>query len=201
MTTDLDMSAVIIPKSDQINADDLIAGPMTVEIVGVKIDTSQEQPVAIQLRGTSKVYRPCKSMSRVLVQAWGPDAKAYVGRGMTLYRDPKVKWGGLEVGGIRISHMSHLDAPLTLVLTASKANRAPFRVQVLAGQPSQAPLPDPAALQAARHAAALGRDAFGAWWKAADATARAAATTIMDELKATAAAADASQADHDDPPM
>lgn len=31
-----DMSAVIQPKSDQINADDMIGGPMTVTITGVK---------------------------------------------------------------------------------------------------------------------------------------------------------------------
>lgn len=97
-----DMSPVIIPKSDQISADDLISGPMTVTIREVKISPGAEQPVNILVDQTDRAYRPCKSMSRVLVQAWGPDASKYVGRSLTLYRDPTVKWGGLEVGGIRI---------------------------------------------------------------------------------------------------
>jgi hypothetical protein len=89
-----DMSQVIIPKSDQWNADDFIAGPQTFTITEVRISPGSEQPVSIVLEGTDKFYRPCKSMSRVLVQAWGPDAKAYIGRSLTLYRDPTVKWAG-----------------------------------------------------------------------------------------------------------
>jgi hypothetical protein len=80
-------------------------------------------------------------MSRVLVANWGPDAKAYVGRSLTLYRDPKVKWGGLEVGGIRISHMSNIDAPMTMALTTTRSNRQPFTVRPLVGE-RQAPKPD-----------------------------------------------------------
>lgn len=124
-----DMTSVITPKSDQINSDDLIAGPMTVTIQGVAIKGGEEQPVSIDIGIPGKVYRPCKSMSRILVAAWGPDAKAYTGRSLTLYRDPTVKWGGLDVGGIRISHMSHLDKDMTVALTATRANRKPFTVR------------------------------------------------------------------------
>jgi hypothetical protein len=70
-------------------------------------------------------------MSRVLVAMWGPDAKAYVGRSMTLYRDPNVKWGGLAVGGIRISHMSDIAEAKTMALTETRANRKPFTVKPL----------------------------------------------------------------------
>ncbi len=126
-----DMSSVIVPKSDQINADDFIAGSQTFTIREVRITGGNEQPVSIFMEGMDKAYRPCKSMSRCLVHAWGPDAKAYVGRSLTLYRDPSVKWGGLEVGGIRISHMSHLEKEITLVLTASKTSRKPFVVKPL----------------------------------------------------------------------
>lgn len=131
-----DMSQVIIPKSDQWNADDFISGPLTFTIREVRITPGSEQPVNIVLEGTDKFYRPCKSMSRVLVGAWGADAKAYVGRSLTLYRDPEVKWGGLAVGGIRISHMSHLDGAKTMVLTATKGNRKPFKVLPLAAPPA-----------------------------------------------------------------
>jgi len=130
-----DMTAVIIPKSDQINADDLISGPMTVTITGVAISPGTEQPVSIDIGIPGKVYRPCKSMSRVLVAAWGPDAKAYTGRTMTLYRDPTVKWGGLDVGGIRISHLSNIDRDMTMALTATRAQRKPYTVKALKAPP------------------------------------------------------------------
>lgn len=126
-----DMTAVIVPKSDQINADDLIAGPMTITITDVQIRGGQEQPVSIFFAGSEKAFRPCKSMSRVLVQGWGADAKAYIGRSLTLYRDPTVKWAGLEVGGIRISHMSHIEGEKLMMLTATKGSRKPHKVKPL----------------------------------------------------------------------
>jgi hypothetical protein len=126
-----DMSKVIVPKSDQINADDLLAGPQTIRITSVKVSPGTEQPVSIYFEGSDKAYRCCKSMARVLVTAWGADSAKYVGRSMTLYCDPKVKWGGMEVGGIRISHMSDIAKPITLALTMTRANKKPFTVQPL----------------------------------------------------------------------
>ncbi|MGE8143087.1 hypothetical protein ACQKOE_14015 [Novosphingobium sp. NPDC080210] len=129
-----DMTAVIQPRSDQVNADDFIGGPKSYTIEAVHINPGSEQPVQIQLIGEPRVWRPCKSMSRVLVAAWGPDAKVYAGRSVTLYRDPKVKWGGMEVGGIRISHMSHIERDLMIQLTATKGKRAPHVVKPLAAE-------------------------------------------------------------------
>lgn len=129
-----DMSSVIIPRSDQINAEDFIAGPRTFEIGSVDIRGGTEQPVSIQLVGEDRVWRPCKSMSRVLVAAWGPDANAYRGRSVTLYRDAKVKWAGMEVGGIRISHLSHIERDMVMALTATKGKRAPHTVKPLKQQ-------------------------------------------------------------------
>lgn len=132
-----DMSPVIVPKSDQINSDDLISGPMTITIRDVKIKGGQEQPVSIFIDGTEKAFRPCKSMARVMVAVWGADSKEYIGRSLTIYRDATVKWAGVEVGGIRISHMSHMDGPMTMALTATKGSRKPYTVHplVVAGKP------------------------------------------------------------------
>jgi len=141
-----DMKQTIIPKSDQLNADDLISGPMTIKITSVEIRGGQEQPVAISFEGDNgKPYKACKSMCRVMVTAWGPDSKKYVGRSMTLYRDPAVKWGGMEVGGIRISHMSDIGESMTMALTVTRANRRPFTVKPIAsGAPKSSPSPAPA---------------------------------------------------------
>lgn len=134
-----DMSPVIIPKSDQISADDLLAGPVTIRITGVEIRPGTEQPVSISFENDEgRPWKPCKSMSRVLVSAWGPDAKAYAGRSVTLYRDPKVKWGGMEVGGIRVSHMSDIERDLVMALTATKGKKAAYTVKALAA-PRSAP--------------------------------------------------------------
>ena len=133
-----DMASAIIPKSDQLNADDLLAGPITIKITGVTVKGGQEQPVSIHYEGDDgKPYKSCKSMNRVLVTAWGPDSSKYVGRSLTLYCDPKVKWGGMEVGGIRISHMSDIDSALTLALTVTRANKKPYTVKPLVAKQSR----------------------------------------------------------------
>lgn len=149
----MNMLSTIVPKSDQINADDLIGGPVTITIRDIKFSGGPEQPVSIYFDGSDKAYRPCKSMCRVLVAAWGPDAKAYIGRSMTLYRDPSVKWGGMEVGGIRISHMTDIDHTMTMALTATKGSRKPFVVKPLA---KQAPPADKALEWAESQIASIG---------------------------------------------
>ena len=123
MTQINDMKLVIVPKSDQINADDLLAGPMTITIQSVVIKPTQEQPVSIKFDDNDRVYRPCKSMRRVMVQLWGLDADDYIGKSLTLYVDPEVKYGGIATGGIRISHMSDIKEKATFAITTSKTQR------------------------------------------------------------------------------
>ena len=127
----IDMSDTIIAKSDQLNSDDLISGAITIKIRDIA-KAAGDQPVSIFFDGDNgKPFKPCKSMRKVMVNVWGKYAENYVGRSMTLYRDPKVKWGGAEVGGIRISHMSDINAPVTMALTETKASRKPFTVKPL----------------------------------------------------------------------
>lgn len=127
-----DLSKTIAAKSDQLNADDILGNPITIKISRVS-GSDGEQPISVHYEGDNgKPWKPCKSMRRVLVNVWGKDGNSFVGRSLTLYRDDKVKFGGLEVGGIRISHASHIDAPITMALTASKANKKPFTVKPLA---------------------------------------------------------------------
>ncbi|WP_421782681.1 hypothetical protein [Kiloniella litopenaei] len=128
----MDMSKTIEPKSDQLNYDDFIAGPRNITVTGVKQGSSPEQPVSIHFEGDDgKPWKPCKSMRRVLVQAWGANAIEYVGKSLTLFGDSNVTFGGAKVGGIRISHMSHIEQDLKVALTVSKARRAVYPVKVL----------------------------------------------------------------------
>lgn len=196
------MSTTIAPKSDQLNSDDLISGPRTITVTRVSGNDSPDQPVNIFFQGDGgKPFRPCKSMRRVLVHCWGADATKYVGRSMTLYRDPSVTFGGMQVGGTRISHMSHIDGPQQMALTAAKAKRTPYKVQVLKGMEAAAPsepVEYPAdQLQAARDAANNGTEAFRAWF-AANPDLRPAAKSIMPELQEACKQADAAKAPTDD---
>lgn len=135
----LDMSQTIAPKSDQLNADDLIGGDRTIIITKVTGCEDPQQPVSVYYEGSNKPYKPCKSMRRVMVQAWGKLAAQYAGRSMTLFRDPEVMFGGMKVGGIRISHMSHITSPVSMPLTASKTKRAMYTVKVLQVLAAQKP--------------------------------------------------------------
>jgi hypothetical protein len=128
----MDMMQFTVPKSDQLNADDLIGGPRTVTITRVAGTGNPDQPVAVGYEGDDgRPYKPCKSMRRVMVHCWGADASQYVGRSMTLVRDPEVMFGGMKVGGIRISHMSHIERDQVLALTATKGKRTGYSVRVL----------------------------------------------------------------------
>lgn len=127
----MDMTESIIPRSDQINADDLISGPVTATIQEV-VKGSAEQPVDVRLvEFPGRAYRPSKSMRRVMVMAWGPEASAYAGRRLTIYRNPEITFGKDKVGGIEISHLSHIEKPLTVALTATRGKRKNFTVKPL----------------------------------------------------------------------
>ncbi|QXE86001.1 hypothetical protein KP003_16800 [Geomonas nitrogeniifigens] len=131
----IDISKTTTPKSDQLNFDDFVGGqPMTIKITKVTA-VNGDQPIAVHYENDNgKPWKPCKSMRRVLVNVWGRDGNEYVGRSLILYGDPTVAFGGAAVGGIRISHMSHIDAPFTMALTATRASRKPFTVKPLVVQ-------------------------------------------------------------------
>ncbi len=125
------LASTIVPKSDQANADDLIAAPVTVEILAVK-QGDKESPVWIVTSGfEGRPWKPCKSMRRVLISAWGEYGSQWVGKFVTLFCDPEVMYGGVKVGGIRISHMSDIEGDLILSLTETRGKRKPFTVRKL----------------------------------------------------------------------
>lgn len=134
----MDLSDTITPKSDQIDATDLqMSGPMTFTIEKVS-KGNDEQPVSIKLTEFPRVWRPGKSMRRVLVACWGADASQYIGRRVRLYCDPNVRFGGQEVGGTRVSHLSHIDKPQKVVLLVSRGKSEIFVVQPLVETPPPA---------------------------------------------------------------
>jgi len=187
----MNLSSTIIPKSDQLNADDLISGPRTIKITSVD-SGSAEQPVSIRYAGDNgRPYKPSKSMRRVLVTLWGSDGNAYVGRSLTLYRDPNIKFGGDPVGGIRISHASDLAEPLSIALTESRGKRKPFRVEPLVAEPA---IDLQTLTDVGNSKAREGTEALRAWFTSLSKDAKAALKPTLDgQWKAIADGADASR--------
>jgi hypothetical protein len=89
---------------------------------------SAEAPFDFMLVETDRAYRPSKTMRRVIVAAWGKESDAYVGRRLTLYREPSIKFGGAAVGGIRISHMSHISKRIEEKFQTTRGKRETFTV-------------------------------------------------------------------------
>ncbi|WP_346922760.1 hypothetical protein [Glutamicibacter creatinolyticus] len=127
----MDMTESIAPKSDQLNADDLLTGPRTFTIDSVT-KGSREQPFNFHLvEVPGRPYRPSKTMRRLMVSGWGKDPREYIGRQLTLYRNPEITFGKEKVGGIEISHMTHLDKTLRVSLTAARGRRRMFTIEPL----------------------------------------------------------------------
>lgn len=141
----VDMLAAIKPKSHQLNADSLWGGPKTIRIRDVTEGISADQPVALYYDGDEGLpYLPSKGMRRVIVAVWGIQTKDYIGRSMTIFRDPKVLFGGVETGGIRISHMSHITSDQKIAVAMNKTSRKPVIIKPLIlpkEQPEQSPAP------------------------------------------------------------
>jgi hypothetical protein len=145
----IDMSQFTQAKSDQLNAEDFLGGPRSFTIAGVAASGSPDQPVNVRLEGEERYFRPCKTMRRIMVAVWGRDASQYVGQALTLYRDPKVTFGGMETGGIRISHMTGISEERLIVVMEKKGKKGGITIKPLqARAPStrspQATTPAPA---------------------------------------------------------
>lgn len=119
----------VAPKSDRRNADDFLAGSETVKIIAVKRGDA-ESPVAVHLEN-SKPWYPCKSMRRILIAAYGDNGGDWIGKSMTLYCDPAVRFGGVAVGGIRIAALSHIESDIAISLTTTRGKRSPYTVKKL----------------------------------------------------------------------
>lgn len=129
------------PRSDQWNADDFIGGARTFTIAGVKAGTAEQKYDIELIEGQGRFWRPPLTMLRLLISGWGDDATEWTGRRVTLYRDPNVKFGPDAVGGIRISHMSHLPGgkPLVTLLTSSRGKKSRHTVEPLPDAPPPTP--------------------------------------------------------------
>ncbi len=188
----MDLTESIAPRSDQVNADDLSTGPITYTIREVRAGAA-ESPFDFMLVETDRAYRPSKTMRRLIVAAWGSEAKEYAGRRLTLYREPSIKFGGAVVGGIRISHMSNISKRIEEKFQTTRGKRETFIVDPLPDAP-----PVPSEPTAEEVAACSDVDALKIMWKRsgperrAQVEARVAELVDKPDVKAEVTAEDAS---------
>jgi hypothetical protein len=176
----MDITDALAPTSDQLDAVELV-NPRTFTIdAGSGLGTRDGKTVAeIRLVDFPRVWRPSKGMLDVLARCWGTDAKAWVGRSVTLYNDPEVTFGKDKVGGVRISHLSHIDGPTTVPIRGrgQGARKIQWPVKPLEAAPP--------ALAEADVTACTDLDQLKAWW-ATNPHLHAAIQTRADELKGQA---------------
>lgn len=126
-----DLRGTIVPKSDQLNAEQLLGGDMTITVTDVRLG-NDEQPVIIHYEhDNGRPFKPSKTVRKILIFAWGEDGRNWIGKSMTLFNDQSVRFGGQTVGGIRVSHLSDIDREIAISLTATKGKKAQHTIQVL----------------------------------------------------------------------
>jgi len=176
------------PRSDQWNADDFVSGPRTFTIAKVHPGRAEQKYDIELVEGEGRSWRPPLTMLRLLIAAWGDDGTAWAGRRVTLYRDESVRFGSDAVGGIRVSHMSHLpgDKPFTTKVQTKRGRREAITVDPLPDAPTQ-----PSALAPDAIACCTDTDQLRTWWEQhpgqrAEIEARVAEIKAADDIAATA---------------
>jgi hypothetical protein len=130
MIEDTDLQA----RSDQMNAVDFVQ-PITFTVEHVVYKPKTDQPVHVHMAGyPGRPYKPCKGMLRGLSnsQCWGKDEQQWVGKKITLFCDPSVKWAGAATGGIRISAVSGIKEPFQFTVALNKSQRYIHTFNVIA---------------------------------------------------------------------
>jgi hypothetical protein len=134
MKDDVDIDATLAPKSDQLDAIEL-AEPRTITVTRVTAGT-EDQPLNVWFEGDNgRPWRPSKTVRRILRECWGKRGSDWVGKSATLYNDRTVKFGGIEVGGVRVSHASHIQGPIILMLPVTRGKFKKYTVQPLKAPP------------------------------------------------------------------
>ena len=128
-----DVTDTLEGKGDQLNADDLIAGPVIVRVLDVRKVGDKKQPIIIEIRTSEhrlRPWKPCLTMRRLLVAMWGSKKSAWKGKYVQLYNERDVSYGGKVTGGVRMMTAT-LDAPFEALLTVGRNKKQLYKVGVL----------------------------------------------------------------------
>lgn len=127
------LSDTILAKSDRLNAEDLISSTITITVSQVTryVNNGDNAFYLNYHNDNGRPFYPCKTMRKVIMAGWGEDGSVYIGRSMVLFCDPTAKWSGKEVGGVRISHLSHIEKRLILNLSETRGKKKQHTINIL----------------------------------------------------------------------
>lgn len=123
-------------KSDRLNYEDFIMGPQdfTIARLGKKIDQGNPRLLMFFEGREETPYWASKGMLKCLsnVDGWGEsEFSEWVGRKVRLFGEPTVVYAGKEMGGIQISHISHIEKEFTTKITLRRGLRVDFTIYPL----------------------------------------------------------------------
>ena len=125
------MRVDIKKNTDQLNYEDFLGGVTRVVTIAKVEKGRKEAQYDISIEEDDRYWRPPATILKLLKLAYGEEGADWVGKKAMLYGDPDVKMKGVKVGGIRVSHLSHIDGPLTASLTVTRGQTAIFTVEPL----------------------------------------------------------------------
>ena len=131
MSVDVDIRAATKPKSDQLNYETFLTGPQTFTVSKVT-PGDRDHPVFIHMNECQATpYKPSKGMLKCIAQpdGWGDKSSQWVGRSITLYGDPTVIYGGVEVGGIKVAALSDINGDYETLISARRGVRKPHLIK------------------------------------------------------------------------
>lgn len=128
------MKVEIKKNTDQLNYEDFLGGVTRIVTITKVEKGRKEAQYDISIEGDDRYWRPPATVLKLLVLAYGDDDSNWIGKRAQLFGDPDVKMKGKAVGGIRISHLSHIDKPLEASLTVTRGQSAVFTVQPITSQ-------------------------------------------------------------------
>jgi len=124
-----DLSATIVIKSDQLNADDLTSVPKIYRITNVCVEKGDPRPLRLTLLGCNVPYMPNLTSRKLLTLAFGFDSDVLIGKRVSLYKDENVLFGKDVTSGIRINALE--CKPFRAILNASSRKKAVFAIESL----------------------------------------------------------------------
>lgn len=131
MSVDVDIRAATKPKSDQLNYETFLTGPQTFTVSKVT-PGDRDHPVFIHMNECPATpYKPSKGMLKCIAQpdGWGDKSSQWVGKSITLYGDPTVIYGGVEVGGIKVAALSDINGDYETLISSRRGIRKPHLIK------------------------------------------------------------------------
>lgn len=123
-------------KTDQLNYEHFLGGSITFKVsrIGSKKDQGKKKLLIYMEGHEGTPFVPCMGMIKCLSSpdGWGEKLADWVGRSITLFGDSKVMFGAKEIGGVRVSHISHIAADYVTKITERRGVRIDYLIRKLA---------------------------------------------------------------------